>query len=213
ATAGHRATCCPTSKNVAFAPTRSRISMTAGVPSGWGPSSKVSAIPAGRLNRVWIRSRRATAGSTGATAGADHATSPPSARAEARDLIRFLRGSPLLLMEAPQRKAAQDAELESRVRLQGPACRDQRRRLLDRLAGRRHCSLERALFPNRRRWQDTLESTRRARSCPLVGARVRSVRSRAADGRETPGRSVRARSRPARSRPQRRVPLRPTRHG
>ena len=38
---GLRRTCSPTRKKVAWTPWRASTSSTAGVPSGWGPSSKV----------------------------------------------------------------------------------------------------------------------------------------------------------------------------
>ena len=59
--AGERSTCSPTRKNVAVAPAAASASSTAGVPSGCGPSSKVSATPLSAARRQGMprRSRRA----------------------------------------------------------------------------------------------------------------------------------------------------------
>src|SRR3954452_15689400 len=72
ASAGERSTSVPTRKNVALAPRSRRISSTAGVPSGCGPSSKVSATAPGSAFSPSVRgfpSARASGGACGARPG------------------------------------------------------------------------------------------------------------------------------------------------
>ena len=83
ASVGARSTCSPVRKKVAGAPKRSSTSSTAGVPCGWGPSSKVRATPS-PSSRRGMPSTRETAGMRGASPGRLQAAAAPAASKLAR---------------------------------------------------------------------------------------------------------------------------------
>src|SRR5262245_12327437 len=83
ATVGWRSTCSPTRKNVARTPAASRTSSVAGVPRGWGPSSKLKATAPGSGRRSRTPSARRSAAEYLHGAGPACATAS-AARAAAR---------------------------------------------------------------------------------------------------------------------------------
>src|SRR4051794_39723528 len=116
-----RMSCSPTRKKVAWAPAASSASRIAGVPSGSGPSSKVSAAPAGTRSRPGSRRQR----STSATSSPNDGTS--ALRALLARLQQALAQLLLLL-----RRGVEPREVRQLVeRAQAEQLLEQRRRAVE----------------------------------------------------------------------------------
>ena len=156
-------------KKVARAPARASASSTAGVPSGCGPSSNVSATAPGIAIRVGIRSAPATDGTIGASDGNDQSPRPPTAPRPGAGSSRGARVSSAELVGGIALAAAAAACFDGAVALQALEARALRGRAVGAGLLRGPASLARAGSPQPL-WRSRAGRCRwpRSRSRPLT---------------------------------------------